>query len=307
MSRPSGKRELDADLEAEVDDALDERLDAAAVGLGEDLDVVGAQEGVAEAVDGADERHHELVARALVELVRRAGLLDPAFVHHDDLLGDLHRLLLIVGDEDRRHVDFLVQPAQPLAQLAPDLRVERAERLVQQQHPRLHRQRPGQRHPLELAAGELRGVALGEAVEPDESQQLLHARADLRLRALAHGQPEGDVVVHGHVLEGGVVLEDEAHAAVARGRVGDVLARRSPRCRCRGSPSPAMIRSSVDLPLPLGPSSAVSEPSSTRMQTSSSATKSPKRLLTLTDLDRHRSDGRPAAGASREQVHQLRA
>ncbi len=42
-----------------------------------------------------------------------------------------------------------------------------------------------------------------------------------------------------------------------------------------------MIRSSVDLPLPLGPSSAVSAPSSTRMQTSSSATKSPKRLLTL--------------------------
>ena len=42
-----------------------------------------------------------------------------------------------------------------------------------------------------------------------------------------------------------------------------------------------MIRRSVDLPLPLGPSSAVSEPSSTRMQTSSSATKSPKRLLTL--------------------------
>ncbi len=48
-----------------------------------------------------------------------------------------------------------------------------------------------------------------------------------------------------------------------------------------------MIRSSVDLPLPLGPSSAVSEPSFTRMQTSSSATKSPKRLLTLRDLDRH--------------------
>ena len=42
-----------------------------------------------------------------------------------------------------------------------------------------------------------------------------------------------------------------------------------------------MIRSSVDLPLPLGPSSAVSAPSPTVMETSSSAMKVPKRLLTL--------------------------
>ena len=42
-----------------------------------------------------------------------------------------------------------------------------------------------------------------------------------------------------------------------------------------------MIRSSVDLPLPLGPSSAVSAPSSTRMHTSSSAVNVPNRLLTL--------------------------
>ncbi len=57
-----------------------------------------------------------------------------ALVHHHDLLGDLHRLLLVVRHEDRRHVDLLVQPAQPFAQLAADLRVQRAERLVQQQH-----------------------------------------------------------------------------------------------------------------------------------------------------------------------------
>ena len=41
-----------------------------------------------------------------------------------------------------------------------------------------------------------------------------------------------------------------------------------------------MIRSSVDLPEPLGPSSAVSEPSGISSETSSSATKSPKRFVT---------------------------
>ncbi len=76
-------------------------------------------------------------------------------VHDHDLLGDLHRLLLVVGDEDRRHVDLLVQPAQPFAQLAAHLRVERAERLVEQQHLRLDRQRARQRHALQLAARQL--------------------------------------------------------------------------------------------------------------------------------------------------------
>src|SRR2546423_9926214 len=44
---------------------------------------------------------------------------------------------------------------------------------------------------------------------------------------------------------------------------------------------PAMTRRSVDLPLPLGPRSAVSDPAGTSRLTSSRATKSPKRLFTL--------------------------
>src|SRR5439155_11406078 len=48
-----------------------------------------------------------------------------------------------------------------------------------------------------------------------------------------------------------------------------------------GCSSPAITRKSVDLPLPLGPSSAVSEPLSTSTDTSSSATNSPNRFVTL--------------------------
>ncbi len=36
-------------------------------------------------------------------------------------------------------------------------------------------------------------------------------------------QPEGDIFEHGQMAEQGVVLEDEAHLALARGRVGGVL------------------------------------------------------------------------------------
>ena len=221
---PVAELHLDPDLEAEMDDALDEGLLAVAVRVREEPDVVRAQERIAEAVDGTDERHHELVRRRLVELPRRAGLLDAAVVHDDDLLGDLHRLLLVVGDEDGGDVDLLVQPAQPLAQLRADLGVEGAEGLVEQQHLRLDRERARQRHALLLAAGELGWVAVGEPVEPHEGEQLVHAVADLLLGAPADAQPEPDVVLDRHVLEGRVVLEDEADAALARRRGRDVLA-----------------------------------------------------------------------------------
>ena len=48
---------------------------------------------------------------------------------------------------------------------------------------------------------------------------------DLLLRPLPHCQPERDVVANRHVLEGGVVLEDEADVALLRLQRGGVVAR----------------------------------------------------------------------------------
>src|SRR5690242_11143697 len=53
--------ELDAHLEAEVQDPLDHRLARRAVRLEDELEVVRAHERVAEPVRLPDERHHELV------------------------------------------------------------------------------------------------------------------------------------------------------------------------------------------------------------------------------------------------------
>ena len=63
------------------------------------------------------------------------------------------------------------------AQLLAHAGVERAERLVEQEHVRLDRERAGERHPLALAAGELRGIALGEAAQLHELEQLVDPRA----------------------------------------------------------------------------------------------------------------------------------
>ena len=119
-----------------------------------------------------------------------------------------------------------MEAAKPHAKLLADVRVERPEGLVEQQHLGLDGERPGERHALALPARELRRVAMGEALEVDEAHQLLHALLDLLLGPLSDREAEGDVVAHRHVLEGGVVLEHEADPSVldrdARGvAVGD--------------------------------------------------------------------------------------
>ena len=102
---------------------------------------------------GPDEPHDELGGGRLVDLARgRADLLHPAVVQHDDLVGHLERLALVVGHEHRRDVDLVVQLARPVAELGADLRVQGAEGLVEQQHLRPRRKRPGQRDALALTA-----------------------------------------------------------------------------------------------------------------------------------------------------------
>ena len=59
-----------------------------------------------------------------------------------------------------------------LPQLQPHLGVQRGQRLVEQQHPRLDGQRAGQRDPLLLAAGQLVRVLAGLLGQPDHVQQL---------------------------------------------------------------------------------------------------------------------------------------
>ena len=117
------------------------------------------------------------LAGLVVDLARGADLLDLAAVHHRDPVGDLHRLLLIVGDEHGGDVLLVVQAPQPGAQLGADGGVERAERLVEQQHLRLDGERPGERHPLALAAGELVRALLGPLGQADQRQQLVDALA----------------------------------------------------------------------------------------------------------------------------------
>ena len=87
----------------------------------------------------------------LVQLLRRPHLFDSTSVEHNDLVGDLKCLLLVVRNEQAGHVNLIMKAADPRPQLVANLRVERSEWLVQEQHLGPRRQSPRQCHSLTLA------------------------------------------------------------------------------------------------------------------------------------------------------------
>ena len=169
---------------------------------------------------------HERRGGPVVDLFRRARLFDAAAVEHHHPVGHLHGLVLVVGDEHAGDVHLVMQASQPAAQFLAHLGIERPERLVQQQHLRLHGQGPGQRDALALTPGELLWVAVGQPVELHQLQQRMHPPADVGLgrpAAARHDpQPEGHVFEDGHVVEQRVVLEHEAHAPRLRVGMGGI-------------------------------------------------------------------------------------
>ena len=115
-----------------------------------------------EPVHRADELRHERRRRArrTSRPACRSARSGPSNMH-GDAVGDRERLLLVVRDVDRRDPELELDPADLLAQLHAHLRVERRERLVEQQQPRLDRERARQRDPLLHAARELVRIAIG--------------------------------------------------------------------------------------------------------------------------------------------------
>ena len=180
----------------------------------------------------AEEVGDERAARVLVELGGRAHLLDDALVHHRDRVGHGHGLLLVVGDVHEREAHFGLDPLELDLHRAPQLEVERAERLVEQEHLGLVDEGPGQRDPLLLAAGELGRLLAPLCLELDQGQHLVDLPLDVL--GLPSTQPEGDVLVDVQVREQRVVLEHRVDRPPVGLGVGDVLTRKRDRSRGGG-------------------------------------------------------------------------
>ncbi len=174
-------------------------------------------------IGAAEELRGEAVGRLAIEAPGRPEGDQPAVAHDGDAIGERQRLGLVVGDvEHRQRRQLAMQPRQLLQHVAADLRVERRERLVQQQHARPDRQRASDRHPLLLAAAELARVASRIVQHADHAQAFAYPLAHDAVRDAAGAQAEGDVLVDPHVRKEGVVLHHHADVAGMGRQVGHV-------------------------------------------------------------------------------------
>ena len=158
----------------------------------------------------------------VVDGARGVALHEAPVVDDRDAVRHGQRLALVVGDVDRGHAELLVQVPQLDLHVVAQLLVERRQRLVHQQDPRLEDDGPGERHPLLLAAGELVDAPLGEPVELHGRERALDPLAHVALRHTPHPQGEGDVPGHRHVREQRVVLEHHPHVPPVRRHPDDL-------------------------------------------------------------------------------------
>ena len=146
-------------------------------------------------------------------------------VDHADAPGERGRVLERVGDQQGGEPEAGEQRAELVPDLAAGDRVQRGERLVEQQHPRLAGERARQRHALTLAARQLGRPRRSQVRDPDALEQI---------GAVAPAG-EADVPGDGQVREQPVVLGDVADAALLGREVGRRALRRTTtrrRARC---------------------------------------------------------------------------
>ena len=164
----------------------------------------------------ADELRHEQVCRVRIDLVRRADLLDEAFMHDDDAVGQTHRLDLVVRDVDRGRPLFDVQPLDLGPHLFAQLGVQRADRFVHQHRLRAPHQRAADRDALHVAARERRRLLVEEVGDAQHAGDLAHRLVDLAAAHARGAQRKGDVLEHRHMRIKREGLEHHGDVAVGR-------------------------------------------------------------------------------------------
>ena len=119
------------------------------------------------------------------ELKRRRFFEHPALVEEDDPVRGLGREADLVGHHDHRR-RAPCEVLHDVEDLADELGVERARRLVEEDDLRLHRERPGDPHPLLLAPGEADRIDVRLVDETHLREQPLGAFARLAFRKTEH-------------------------------------------------------------------------------------------------------------------------
>ena len=108
------------------------------------------------------------------QLLRTPELEDATVDEHADAIGERRGVLEVVGDEERRHPQLSQELVQLRAHGAARVRVERRQRLVEEEDVRLARERASKCDALALAAGELGHARARELDDSQPLEQLRH-------------------------------------------------------------------------------------------------------------------------------------
>ena len=127
-----------------------------------------------------------------------------------------------MGHQNGGHAGAPLHRANGFAQLSSNIRIQGAERFVEQQHLGFVRQSSGNGDALLLAPGQLAGITRVEPLERDQLEQFLAPPPAVGGAHAAHSQREFDVIGNRHVPEQCVVLKDHPDAALARRQFRDI-------------------------------------------------------------------------------------
>ena len=160
----------------------------------------------------------------MIQLHRRAQLLDAAVVEYGDALAQGHGFGLIVGDVDHRGLELLVQLGQLDAQLHAQRSVQIGQRLVKQKHLGPAHNGPPDRHPLALPARQLLGVSIEQVCDLQGLCGGLHLPGHVGLGGATHAQTKAHVLGNRHVRVQGIALKHHGGPTFGRAAFIDLLA-----------------------------------------------------------------------------------
>ena len=134
--------------------------------------------------------------------------------HDQHAVGQRHGFRQIVGDEQRGLARELQRLRQVALQHHAGLRVDRRERLVEQQHMRIDGQRARQRHALAHAAGQLVRIVIGKFREIEIFKECLGALPALGRRNTLDFDAEHDVLGDGAPRQQQILLQHEGDMGI---------------------------------------------------------------------------------------------
>ena len=147
---------------------------------------------------------------------RGAYLHELPVLHDGNAVAHFQRFQEVVGDEYRGLLHHLLKLEELILHVATDEWIERAERFIEQENLRVHRESPGKAHALLHTTAQLPGVVPLPAGQPNQLQYLCRLLHPGGLLDPLHLEAIGDVVDNSPVGEQPEMLKHHAHLVAAQ-------------------------------------------------------------------------------------------